>query len=251
MVIAGRLAMLALAAAAVVAGLTVTRTDDPVAVSSGPRYVCPMHPEILSPTPGICPICRMALTRPSEPIDLDPYEVRPAWPRMLSQPTRAAAWLERDGVVTALLYADEIAALGPEQPATFTPTDAPDTTVAVRLVGEAPESWDEGVARVRFRVERRQPTLAPGAVGWLKVATPAREAIPVPLTAIVQSPQGPYVLVEGESGHGATSFVRRPVRLGRSTYGMGVIVSGLRPKERVAMRSALFLDVERRLTAPP
>jgi len=31
--------------------------------SAGPVYVCPMHPEVTSPKPGVCPKCGMRLVR--------------------------------------------------------------------------------------------------------------------------------------------------------------------------------------------
>src|SRR5690348_9135377 len=37
-------------------------------VASEGKYTCPMHPEVMSDTPGVCPICGMAL----EPVAPNP-----------------------------------------------------------------------------------------------------------------------------------------------------------------------------------
>ena len=36
-------------------------TERPQAAPQGARYTCPMHPEVMRDTPGVCPICAMAL----------------------------------------------------------------------------------------------------------------------------------------------------------------------------------------------
>jgi len=51
-----------------------TEKPAPPPVPAGAEYVCPMHPEVVSRTPGACPICGMALeprtvTRDAEPND--------------------------------------------------------------------------------------------------------------------------------------------------------------------------------------
>ena len=61
MIVVARALLVALAAAAVVAGFALTRRRAPEPVASGVVYVCPMHPAVTSATPGECPICRMAL----------------------------------------------------------------------------------------------------------------------------------------------------------------------------------------------
>ena len=61
MIVVVRALLVALAAAAVVTGFVVTRKRAPKPVASRVVYTCPMHAEVSSPTPGDCPICRMAL----------------------------------------------------------------------------------------------------------------------------------------------------------------------------------------------
>src|SRR5437868_12496962 len=53
-----RIALVAIASGAVVAGFLLGRGG---AVSRARRYVCPMHSEVSSASPGDCPICGMAL----------------------------------------------------------------------------------------------------------------------------------------------------------------------------------------------
>ena len=58
--------LLAVAATAVVIAFAATRAEKSKAArAAGPavRYTCAMHPQVASPGPGECPICRMALER--------------------------------------------------------------------------------------------------------------------------------------------------------------------------------------------
>jgi Cu+-exporting ATPase len=45
-------------------------------VLSGPRYTCPMHPEVVRERPGTCPVCGMALEPMSAAVEGDDTELR-------------------------------------------------------------------------------------------------------------------------------------------------------------------------------
>ena len=70
------------------------------------------------------------------------------------------------------------------------------------------------------------------------------QVLAVPASAVLQSPEGPYVL--GWSGHGYT-FEKRPIEIGEtfSKQGFAVVLSGLRASERVVARATFFLDADR------
>jgi hypothetical protein len=85
----------------------------------------------------------------------------------------------------------------------------------------------------------------PGQVGWVEFARRPREVLAVPATALLQSPDGPYVLVPT----GGSRFEKRPVAIGETLpkQGFAVVLSGLGPQERVVSRAAFFVDADRRL----
>jgi len=72
----------------------------------------------------------------------------------------------------------------------------------------------------------------------------------VAASAVLQSPEGPYVLAW--SGHGYT-FVKRPIQIGETFLkeGLVVVLSGLEPHDRVIARDTFFVDADRRLGANP
>jgi hypothetical protein len=247
LVIALRVLLLAVSAGALAAAVAVS-LGARSAGNSHVKYVCPMHPEVTSAEPGVCPICRMEL----EAVNVaaasavrgstyQSYDI--ARSRAYGPDTRAPAWVDQDGTVMVMLYADELAPRGNEQRGTFFPSSS-STGVEVRTTSEAPVQWDRSTFRVRFQVDSGAASLRPGEVGWLKLATRQREAPVIPSAAVIEGADGPYVLVASSNGRLLT---RRPVQVGRVFGGMTAVLSGLKPSERVLIRGAFFLDAERRL----
>jgi hypothetical protein len=162
---------------------------------------------------------------------------------------RGPAWVEDDGLITAVFYNDQIEAIAAGERGAFSPTRAPRVVLAVRRTADAAVPWDRSTSRIRFHPESihsgqaaRPPA---GEVGWLELPRKAREVLAVPASAIVQSPEGPYVL----AAVGPYSFEKRPIEIGETflKQGFAVVLSGLSVHERVVSRATFFLDADRRL----
>lgn len=264
-----RVLLLIAAAGAVVGAVTIAargRAGDAVV-----RYACPMHPEVRAAAPGECPVCRMALERigfvpgavkpyleAAGTVDLRAIDnvkkhnvvdfVRRRALLPVLRELRAPAWIDRDGTIAAIFYADQIEAMAPDEPASFRPGDGAATAVAARRTTDAPVAWDRSTALVRFRAARSPAPPTAGAVGWLEVAPRPRQVLTVAASAVLQSPEGPYVLAW--SGHDYT-FVKRPIEIGETflKQGYAVVLSGLLPNDRVIARATFFVDADRRLGA--
>jgi hypothetical protein len=163
---------------------------------------------------------------------------------------RGAARVEDDGLITAIFYNDQIDAMAAGERGTFSPTGAPQVTLGVRRTAEVAVPWDRSTSRIRFRADSMRSSrgvarLQPGGVGWLELPRKAREVLAVPASAIVQSPEGPYVL----AAVGPYTFEKRPIEIGETflKQGFAVVLSGLSVHERVVSRATFFLDADRRL----
>jgi len=262
--LAGRVALLVAAAAAVVIAFAARRTDE----GAGGRgsgvtvqYTCAMHPQVTSPGPGECPICRMALERartaaapagPRAPDDVpfrSSYDVMWARPRPAPREMRAPAYVDvGDGFVVALFYNDEVAALDTGECGVFSAGATPGASWPVRFAGKTPTAWDDATSAVRLAVVATGAVPAPGTVGWVKLAPRARKTLVVPDSALLQSSAGPYVLTLAADRRAAA---KRSVDIGRTLYGFTSIVSGLAEGERITVMDTFFVDAERRLGAAP
>jgi hypothetical protein len=161
--------------------------------------------------------------------------------RGFGQGVRAPAWVE-GGVVVAVLYDDELEGIEPGARGSFSPSASPAALVPVRMDAAPPEAWDRSTSHVRFQFETTSGAPPAGDVGWVRLATRRRELEVVPQSSVLQSSEGPYVLVA--SGERLT---RRPIEVGRVLGDFAIVLSGLRLQERVSVRSAFLLDAERRL----
>jgi hypothetical protein len=87
-----------------------------------------------------------------------------------------------------------------------------------------------------------------GAIGWVELAPRPRQVLAVPASALLQSPEGPYVLAWTGVGF---NFERRPIEIGETFLkeGFAVVLSGLQANERVVGRATFFLEADRRAAA--
>ena len=271
-VVAVRVLLLLLAAGAVMVAVAMG-IDRPSTANSRDRYVCPMHPDVRAAKAGSCPICGMAL----EPTGGDPAAgsmtrremqgmaditavenvrkhriidfVRTRSLLFDSRDLRGPAWVDSDGVVTAVFYNDQIQALLADEPGSFFLTRTPKITFAVRRTADPVVSWDRSTSRIRFKIDagragKAAVPLQPGQVGWMELGRRTRDVLAVPAAAIVQSPEGPYVLEPVGDG-----FHKRPIEIGETflKQGFAVVLSGLGVHDRVVSKATFFLDADRRL----
>jgi len=218
-------------------------------------YSCPMHPEVRAGAPGDCPLCGMALVplAPERPLrgTATPLPLLPSGAsdlvrqRVLSEERWAPAWARSGKILRARVHDEDLSLLPPGTRAVFHPARAPSTTIAVRRAEGAAGSWDASTSDIELHLDPGAAALTANTAGWLELPDRPREALVIPSSAVLQSPDGPYVLVQQPDGTGA--FTRRPIQVGRTSSGQQVVLSGLSRDERVMVRSAFFLDAERLL----
>jgi hypothetical protein len=260
-IVTTRLLLVAIAAGGLVVAVVARRASNgsaAAAASARPSFVCPMHPEVTSSSPGDCPICRMRLepianVATAEPAALQLARVEKelrafdAVSRVkrfeTSQEMRFPAWAESRDAGIALMYKDQARLLASGEPGQFWSLNGPGDGRPVRFDGEPPASWDGATVRVRFHA-------APGAVlpaggtGSVKFATRLRHDLVVREGAVLRSTEGPYVLVATDDRHMLT---KRPVEIGSIVYGYAAVVSGLKEDEWVVAKHTFALDTARRL----
>lgn len=258
LILVGRLVLVLITGGAAVAAFVFTRGRDRSADESVARYRCPMHVQISTTAPGECPICHMPLelmkaagssSNPEETAVPRRQEVvDAARRRVISREVNAPAYVEEGGAIAVVLYNDDLAALAPEERGVFVPAAASDAGVSVCRTAEPPVAWDLSTSRVHFRLCMRAPARRPREVGWVRLAARPRAVLVIPYAAILEAPEGPYVLAAAADRH---TLGRRRVEIGRVFDGFAVVVSGLQERELVAVRNTFFLDAERRLRAQP
>jgi len=255
--VASRLVLLLCATAAAAAGVSIALSQQR---TGGAAYSCPMHPEVRSSGPGSCPICHMALetgatARAADDGSLDAIALANVSKHRIvefvrkrsllfdARELRAPAFVDADGTLTAVFYADQIDAIAPGERAAFSAGAGP--AAAVRRTADAPARWDGSTSRIRFRSDGKR--MRPGQAGWIEVPRKAREVLTVPVSAVLQSPAGPYVLVPA----GKDRFEKRAIEIGQTfaKQGFAVVISGLQQHEPVVARASFFIDAERRLAS--
>jgi Heavy metal binding domain len=249
--VALRLLLLMLVAGAVVVGFMLASRRE----TTGGAYACSMHPEVTSASPGTCPICGMALTSMAV-ADIsssgagappEPAEISVARRRLIHQPVRAAAWAEAEDAVAALLYNEDLAALASNERGSFLSAATPNAGRAVvRSKDEAPARWDASTSIARFLLGDGGPRLRPGEVGRLALDPQPHEVLMVPAAAILESPEGPYVLTGPTQGG---EYTKRPLSIGKTASGFSAVLAGLEDEQRVVARDAFLLDAERKMRA--
>jgi hypothetical protein len=165
--------------------------------------------------------------------------------RVFTHTLHAPAWLAGPRVVRALMYDDEVQTLAPAEQAFFYAT-VPAARVDVRLAVGSAAPWDASTSLIEFQIEGVDPKLPVGTAGWLELTDRPRSALVVPSSSILRLNEETYVLTVSRDGR---AFAKRPVHIGKTVFGLTTVVSGIYERERVAARSAFFLDAERQLAA--
>jgi Heavy metal binding domain len=239
LIVATRVALLAVAVLAVVVGASAV-----VRSPASPRadHLCPMHPDVRGGADADCPICGMRLERaghrPAETVHLGTPS---SW--SFADEARAPAWVADDGTIVAAAAREDLAGLPPDTAARFFAARAPHEGRDVRLI-ETGQPSPKPTATARFAFAGRSAEPRRGDIGWVVLPPRPRDALVVPLSAVVETADGPCVFVASDHGGG---FVRRHVELGRPRNGARAVLSGLRPDERIAVSDAFFLEAEQRL----
>jgi multidrug efflux pump subunit AcrA (membrane-fusion protein) len=199
-----------------------------------------MHPDVRGRADADCPICGMRLARagdrPAETVHLGTPS---SW--SFADEARAPAWLADDSTIVAAVAREDLAGLLPGTAARFLPARAPREGHDVRLL-EIGKPSRKPTATAHFALAGRPAELRRGDVGWVVLPARPRDALVVPLSAVVETADGPCVFVASDHGGG---LIRRRVELGRRRNGARAVLSGLRPDERIAVSDAFFLEAER------
>jgi hypothetical protein len=260
-IVATRILLVATAAGALVAAVVARRAGNgpaAAAASAQPFYVCPMHPEVKSSSPGDCPICRMRLEPMANVATAEPEALKlvivskelrafDAVSRVkrfdTSQEMRFVAWAESADSGVALVYKDQAKLLVPGETGQFWSLSAPGPSFVVRVGNEPAEPWDGSTVRVRLHAAPGA-TLPANGTGSVKFATRLRHDLVIREGAVLRSPEGPYVLVATDDRH---TLTKRRIEVGSITYGYASVVSGLKEDEWVVALHAFALDTARRL----
>ena len=173
-----------------------------------------------------------------------------AWPqprrRVVSRAEPIApARVLPDGTLQANVYDDD-SGVSRRGRARAVPSLGHSSAVDVIRSSVPPLPWDASTYRVAFLPAKRG-TLQPGTVGgWSSPSVPGRRWCCRPPPSW-QGPDGPAVLAVDQDGQ---PLRRIPISVGRSPYGLTMVLSGLRPTERILVRGAFFVDASQHLGSP-
>jgi hypothetical protein len=164
-----------------------------------------------------------------------------------SQEMRAPAWAETSSDGVALFFRDQAKILMPGEAGMFEPAgrpgEHPPAGIIVRIQDAAPEPWDAATMRVRFRVDKAN-RLSPSATGTLKFDTRIRRGLVIRASAVLPSPDGPYVLVATDERR---TLTKRNVEVGSIIQGYVGVEGGLREGEWVVAKNTFALDAARKM----
>jgi hypothetical protein len=260
-IVATRIFLVAIAAGGLVVGVVARgagKGPAAAAASARPSFVCPMHPEVKSSSPGDCPICRMRLEPTANVATAEPAALQLATVEKelrafdavsrvkrfeTAQEMRCPAWAESRDAGIALMYKDQARLLVAGETGQFWALSGPAAGSAISFGGEPPEPWDGSTVRVRFHAAPGVALPASGT-GSVKFATRNRNDLVVREGAVLRSPDGPYVLIATDDRH---TLTKRPVEIGSIVYGYASVMSGLVEDEWVVAKHAFALDTARRL----
>lgn len=267
MILAARLGVLLLVGLVAVWALVLGQRPPGQGQAAG-HYACPMHPEVVARAPGQCPACGMAV----EPVELGPgarplagepltgavevpemraqspsqagrflsYGIAPVHRRALAATTESAAWLDAQGGVVAVLFADELRDLGRDERGLFVAARAPGVALAVERAEGPAVHWRGSMWRVRFRFRSGGPPkgLRVGATGWLERPSAGRGSLVVLSSAVLQASTGPYLLAIAADRR---TYRRQPIITGKVASGYTVVVSGASERDLVFGHNAFSL----------
>jgi hypothetical protein len=165
--------------------------------------------------------------------------------RTFTEEIHGPAWVEGDGVVHALFYKDEIEPVRQATEVSFVRAKKGSPAIPVRLATYLPSPWDSSTARLQFHVDTKSRGPRAGEVGWVILPAQPRELLVIPVTALINSSEGPYVLTPiSKDGR----LAKRSLEIGKIFNGVAVVTSGLQVGQPVVANGTFFLDAARRLT---
>jgi Cu(I)/Ag(I) efflux system membrane fusion protein len=149
--------------------------------------------------------------------------------------------------VVADVFQRDIGILKMGTPGRFTPTRRPDIAVDVRVDLIYPTLNAEArTSRVRMQLQNPKViSFRPGEYGTVEFATPSRQAVTVPLDAVIDTGLHTYVFVVQSEG----VFSPREVVLGEEQSEMMTVLGGISLGERVVSGATFLIDSESRLQA--